>query len=75
MSDDDSPLLPIRPVEPVDEDIVADIDPAFEHPEDAGVDVVKGEDRIDAEELICGPNADDDSVVKPQLFSEPESSE
>ena len=56
MSDDDSPLLPIRPVEPVDEDIVADIDPAFEHPENADVDVVKGEDRIDAEELIDAPS-------------------
>ena len=66
MSDNDSLLLPIRPDESVDEDIAADLDPAFERPEDAGVEVVKGEDRIDAEELVCEPGIEDGSTVKPK---------
>ena len=68
---DASPLLPIRPTDSVDGDTTEDSDLAFEHPEDAGVDVEKGDARIDADELICGPCADDDSVVKPQLFPSP----
>ena len=69
MSDVDSPLVPIRPTEPVDADKVDDHDAAFEHPEDAGVDVERGDARLDVEEAIGG--ADEDSVVRPQLFPSP----
>ena len=65
---DASPLLPVRPHDPVDVDEADGVDHAFEHPEDADVEVAKGDDRIDTDELVCGPCADDESIVKPQLF-------
>ena len=46
---DASPLLPIRPTDSVDGDIAIDPDLGFEHLEDAGVDVEKGDARIDAD--------------------------
>ena len=69
MSDVSSHLTPIRPAELVDADKVDDHEIAFEHPEDAGVGVERGDARIDAEEIIGG--ADEDSVVRPQLFPSP----
>ena len=61
MSDVSSHLTPIRPVELVDADKFDDHETAFEHPEDAGVGVERGDARIDAEEVVGG--ADEDSVV------------
>ena len=69
MSDLSSHLTPIRPAELVDADKDDDHEIAFEHPEDAGVGVERGDARIDAEEVIGG--ADEDSVVRPQLFPSP----
>ena len=68
---DASPLLPVRPHDPVDVDQADGVDHAFEHPEDADVEIAKGDDRIDTDELACGPCADDTSIVKPQLFQSP----
>ena len=44
----DSSLQPVRPLYPVDVDIVDGEDLAFEHPEDAGLDVAKETETIDA---------------------------
>ena len=68
---DGSLLLPVSPINPVDDDKVDDIDHAFEHPEDAGVEIAKGDERIDADKLVRGPCADDDSAIRPQLFPSP----
>ena len=54
---DASPLLPVRPSDPVDDDFAEDLDRAFEHPDDAGVEVAKGEARLDTDELVGGPGA------------------
>jgi len=69
MSDVFLHLTSIRPAERVDADKVDDHEIALEHPENAGVGVERGDARIDAEEVVGG--ADEDSVVKPQLFPSP----
>ena len=63
-----SPLSPVRPHDPVDADEADEGDPVFEHPDDAGVEVAKGDECIDTDDLVCGPCADDESIVKPLLF-------
>ena len=44
---------------------------AYEHPDDAGIEVAKCEARLDTDELVSGPGTDDDSVMKPQLLPSP----
>ena len=68
---DASLLLPVRPHDPADVDAADGVDHAFEHPEDADVEVAKGDGRIDIDELVCGPCADYVSIVKPQFFPRP----
>ena len=66
-----SPLSPVRPHDPVDADEADEGDPVFEHPDDAGVEVAKSDERIDTDEMVCGPCADDESIAKPQLVPSP----
>ena len=58
-----SPLLPVRPHDPVDVDEADGVDHALEHPEDVDVEVAKDDDRIDTDELVCGPRTDEESIV------------
>ena len=70
-AEDTSLLLPVRPDDVVDEGIGDDADPAFESPEDAGVDISPGGYKVDGDELVSGPCDDDDSVTRPQLLPSP----
>ena len=70
-----SPLSPVRPRDPVDADEADEGDPVFEHPDDAGVEVAKVDPRIDTDETVCGPFADAESIVKPQLLPSPKAPE
>lgn len=65
-ADDKSSPLPVRPLNPVDVDIVDGADPAFDRAEDAGVDVALDDGRIDSEDIVCGPC--EDSVVEPRCL-------
>ena len=65
---DTSLPLPVRPVLISGEENAGEIDPAFEAPETAEVAIEKGESRIDTDEFICGPCADDDSVIRPRCL-------
>ena len=58
-----------KATELVDVDKVDVHDIGFEHPQDAGVDVERGDARIDVEEGTGSAN--EDSVVKPQLMPSP----
>ena len=46
------PPLHVRPSNPVDDDIAEDLDHAYEHPDDAGIEVAKGDPRLDTDELV-----------------------
>ena len=63
--------LPVSPVNPIGEEEVDGTDHAYERPEDAEVEVAKGDAQIDTEEILCGPCEGDDSVIRPRLLPSP----
>ena len=74
MNGSDVPIspLPVSPQTPIDVDEAdGEHDPSYEAPEDAGIDLAKGVERLDEEEWVCVPCDGEDSVMKPKLFPSP----
>ena len=65
---DPSPPLPVRPVIPIEGDTADEVDQGYENPAAADVAVEKGDAHFDTDDLICGPCAEDDSVVGPRCL-------
>ena len=74
MNGSDVPIspLPVSPQTPIDVDEAdGEHDPSYEAPEDAGIDLAKGVERLDEDEWVCVPCDGEDSVTKPKLFPSP----
>ena len=73
MSLADAPISPL----PVSPEISLGVDGAdgerdlsYESPEDAGIELARGGERLDEEELVCHP-CEDDSIIRPRLLPSP----